>query len=161
MASNPRSGRELILRGDELLEVGRFDEARDLYRECVHATELVGDLNPKQSVELALTEAIGHERLALVNIWTGDPRSALHEFAQSESAFDLSLTHISQIGSDEAELVQEITAEAPIRWQQVLSVSDPVEVVATVDLAFATRTCRHGCLTRSGLCRGHPPDPCI
>ncbi len=158
---NSRFARELILQGDMLAQEGRLHDARERYVQSIEIVtstplsgrETVGD----QAVSVALTRAIGHERVGLVRTWLGESDAAADSFADSVAALQEAVANVDYVAPDQATIIEDLRVDAPARWRQAqLLQTDP----PTVDLAMATKICEHGCLSKSGLCRGHPPDPC-
>lgn len=90
-------------------------------------------------------------------MWLGESESAVDSFAESAAALQEGVANVDYVSPDQAAIIEDLRVDAPARWRQVQRLqTDP----PTVDLAMATKICGHGCLSKSGFCRGHPPDPC-
>jgi hypothetical protein len=166
VAWNPRSSRDLILEGDGLAVEGRLQKAAGLYVGSVDILAKVSlpdpELNPERTVGIALSRALGHERLGLVRVWLGEPESAHHEFVEAESALRTSHAMIGRISRDQALIVEHVTVAAPLNWENAVRLErGRYDAPPSIDLAMGMKMCRHGWLSKNGQCRGHPPDPCL
>lgn len=145
---------------------GRLDTALGRYEKSIQQVGIFGQAGAKMAVpemvRIELTRVVGHERLGLIRVAMGEPELAQRELRQSKIALDLSVGGIKELSHAEAAIVEKIRLEAPARWQRVAVArpSQPVDF-AQVELGLASKLCEHGCMSRSGFCRGHPPDPCL
>lgn len=163
---NPRYARDLVLRGDRFAVEGRLQEAGGLYVESI---EIIGsaqiheiELDPEHSVGIPLSRALGHERTGLVRVWTHDITSARQEFDEAEAALEASLAIVHRIPPEQAAIVEHVRVEAPLRWREMVrQEAQSYDSPPSVDITMGMKLCRHGWLSKTGFCRGHPPDPCL